>query len=205
MYFQKIFLSLKVLNFNTCIIDWRQQVTDTTTRKQTVLYSRVALLVLRSLNHSVEKTNCMRCRFTIKPLCCDIKKSILWYHKIELVISQNRICDITKSSWLCDVKKSILWHHKLDFVISKNQKLWYHKIWSILNRWNDDSHKKKASAGVFPPTEMADRTCRLETAIVCVHLVRMRFICGSYHFSKDLKCKNYFVISQNRLFDITKS
>ena len=36
-----------------------------------------ALLVLRSLNHSVEKTNCMRCRVTIKPLFCDITNSIL--------------------------------------------------------------------------------------------------------------------------------
>ena len=35
-----------------------------------------ALLVLRSLNHSVEKTNCMRCRVTIKPLFCDITNSI---------------------------------------------------------------------------------------------------------------------------------
>ena len=30
-------------------------------------------------------------------------------------------------------------------------------------------------------------------------------ICGSYHFSKELKCNFFFVVSQNRLFDITKS
>ena len=32
-----------------------------------------------------------------KPPIFDIIKSILWYNKIDLVISHNRICDITKS------------------------------------------------------------------------------------------------------------
>ena len=88
MYFQKIFLSLKVLNFKMCISDCQQQITDTTTHKQTVLYSQVALLVLRSLNHSVEKTNCMRPRFTIKPLFCDITNSIFLHsHLYSCAIS----------------------------------------------------------------------------------------------------------------------
>ena len=157
-----------------------------------------ALLVLRSLNHSVEKTNCMRCRFTIKPLFCDITNSIfwhhkidflyqkiemiLWYRKIDFVISQNRISDIAKSN---------LWYHNM-FVIVWCQKnlfcditkwiLWYQKIrscditkYEVFSTDEMMTPIKKASAGVFPPTKMADRTCRLETVIVCVHLVRMRF------------------------------
>ena len=55
--------------------------------------------------------------------------TILWYHKIqfvisqnsdefvisqnEFVISQNRICDITKSLGICDITNSILWYHKI--------------------------------------------------------------------------------------------
>ena len=64
--------------------------------------------------------------------------------------------------------------------------------------------KKKASARVFPPTKMADRDAvdPRESDIV---LNKILIICGSCHFSKELKCKNHFVISQNRLFDITKS
>ena len=59
---------------------------------------------------------------------------------------------------------------------------------------------KKASAGVFPPTKMADRD-----AIDLLKCACALIICGSYHFSKELKCKNYFVISQNRHFNITNS
>ena len=61
---------------------------------------------------------------------------------------------------------------------------------------------------MMTPTKHARRrTCRLEAAIVCVHLkcACALIIYGSYHFSKELKCKNYFVKSQNRPFDITKS
>ena len=107
---------------------------------------------------------------------------ILWYQKIDFVISQNRISDIAKSN---------LWYHNI-FVI-----VWYQKIYFVTSQTGFCDIKKirscditkyevfptdemmtpikKASAGVFPPTKMADRTCRLETAIVCVHLVRMRF------------------------------
>ena len=60
--------------------------------------------------------------------------------------------------------------------------------------------KKKESAGVFLPTKMADRDAIDHLKCVCALI-----IFGSYHFSKELKCKSYFVISQNRLFDITKS
>ena len=63
-----------------------------------------------------------------------------WYHKIEFVISQNRICDITKSNLWYHKKSLNLWYHKIEFVISQihicdiiNSILWYHKI--SLNLW----------------------------------------------------------------------
>ena len=59
---------------------------------------------------------------------------------------------------------------------------------------------KKASAGVFSPIKMADRDAVYLLKCACALI-----ICRSYNFSKELKCKNYFVISQNRHFDITKS
>ena len=66
---------------------------------------------------------------------CVIKKSILlyhkivmilWYHKFYFVISQNRICDIKISSLFVisqnrffDITNSIYWYHKIDLVILK--------------------------------------------------------------------------------------
>ena len=68
---------------------------------------------------------------------CDIKKSILWHHKIDLLlsnnhseflISQNWFFDIIKSLWFLNITKSILWYQnqfcdikKYEFVISQNQ------------------------------------------------------------------------------------
>ena len=49
---------------------------------------------------------------------CDIKKkSIVWYHKIEYVMSQIQFFDTTKS--IFDIKTLILWYHKLFVDISK--------------------------------------------------------------------------------------
>ena len=100
-------------------------------------------------------------------------------------------------------------YHKLDFVISKNKDnfLISKNRFCDITKYEDFSTDemittpiKKASAGVFPPTKMADKDGIDHLKCACALI-----ICGSYHFSKELKCKNYFVISQNGLFDITKS
>ena len=131
-----------------------------------------------------------------------------WYHKTDFLISQN-IPDffyITNSSF---------WYYKLDFVISKNQD----DFFISKNRFCDITKYevfstdemmtpiKKASASVFPITKMADRDTfdPRESDILLNIQQAILIICGSYHFSKELKGKNYFVISQNRLFDITRS
>ena len=139
--------------------------------------------------------------------------------KIYFVISKNRICDIKKKkkfvvsqnlhNFLISQNNPDFLYHKFDFVISKH----HLDFFISKNRFCDITKyeifstdemmipiKKKASAGVFPPIKMADRTCRLEAAIVCVHLkcACALIICGCCHFSKELKCKNYFVISQNQ-------
>ena len=91
------------------------------------------------------------------------------------MISQIRFCDIKKSS----------------FFISKNR-------FCDITKYEDFSTDemilliKKASAGVFPPTKMADRDGIDHLKCTCALI-----ICGRYNFSKELKCKNYFVMSQN--------
>ena len=57
---------------------------------------------------------CMRRRFTIKPIFCDIKNSIFWYHKFDFVIQKKIIFD---------VKKSNLRYQKIitSFFISQNE------------------------------------------------------------------------------------
>ena len=51
----------------------------------------------------------------------DITNSILWYHKFEFVILQNRFRDSEKSSSFCDIKKIVLWYQKYN--------LWYQTYW----------------------------------------------------------------------------
>ena len=152
-------------------------------KKSILWYNKKDFLISQNHEHFVISKN----------LFCDITNSIFCYHKIDFLISENKPDFFISQIRFCDITNTILW-----FLIKKKKYFWYHKIWSILNRWNDDSHKK-ASAGVFPPTKMADKD-------VCVHLncACTLIICGSYHFFRELKCKNYFMISQNRLFDITK-
>ena len=65
---------------------------------------------------------------------------------------------------------------------------------------SDNSHKKKLLPEYFPPIKMADRDAIDHLKCACALI-----ICGSCHFTKELKYKSYFVISQNRIFDITKS
>ena len=78
-----------------------------------------------------------------------------------------------------------------DFFISKNRfcDITKYEDFSIDEMINPI---KKASAGVFSPTKMADRDAIDHLKCACALI-----ICGSYHFSKELKCKNYFVISKN--------
>ena len=49
----------------------------------------------------------------------DIKNSVVWYHKIEYVMSQIRFFDNTKSIFDITKSKIICWCHKIGFVISK--------------------------------------------------------------------------------------
>ena len=94
---------------------------------------------------------CMRRRFYYKtPVLwnhkfdrfCDIKKWISWYQKSDLVIPQNRNCDVKKSlrvfyiisqNRFCDITKSILWYHKIDFFyITKSFRFFYIKKYDFV-------------------------------------------------------------------------
>ena len=79
---------------------------------------------------------------------------ILWYYKIDFLISQNNLDFFFISRWFFDIKKSNLWYHKIEFVISKNQgyfvisknlfydikksNLWCHKIDFLISQNHED-------------------------------------------------------------------
>ena len=90
------------------------------------------------------------------------KTPILWYHKIDFLISQIRFFYITKQIFwyykitlifFC-IKKSNLWYHKIEFVISQNLRdfvisknlfcditnstFWCHKIDFLISQNNPD-------------------------------------------------------------------